>query len=214
MKKFSTRVTSGAPASFDDAVSFHGHVCPGLAFGYRVARRALEECRKGRAEDEELVAVVENDACGIDAIQVVTGCTVGKGNLILRDFGKSVYTFFLRPSGRGVRIAVKPLSTETLDPGLPALRTRVRDGDAKPGEEVEMLRRTRDVVDALLALPDDELLDVTPTHVTIPEPARLFATAICTSCGETVAESRARIRDGNVVCIPCAGSYGRGWGIE
>ncbi|MBN1194815.1 MAG: TraR/DksA C4-type zinc finger protein [Methanomicrobiaceae archaeon] len=209
-----TRVTPGEPASFEDAALFHGHVCPGLAFGYRVARRALEECRKGRAEDEELVAVVENDACGIDAIQVVTGCTVGKGNLILHDFGKSVYTFFLRPSGRGVRIAIQQFSTDTLDPGLPALSTKVRDGEATPDEEAEMLRRTRGVVDTLLRIPDDELLDVTQTTVTIPEPARLFTTATCASCGETVAESRARIRDGKIVCIPCAGSYGRGWGKE
>jgi formylmethanofuran dehydrogenase subunit E len=212
MKNSTTRVTPGEPASFDSVVSFHGHVCPGLAFGYRVALRAREECRKGRAEDEELVAVVENDACGIDAISVVTGCTVGKGNLILRDFGKSVYTFFLRSSGRGVRIAVKQFSTNALDPGLPALRTKVRNGEATPDEVTEMLRRTRGVVDTILAVPDDELLDVTGATVTIPEPARLFTTVICESCGETVAESRACIRDGKVVCIPCAGNYSRGWG--
>jgi len=35
---------------------------------------------ENRAEDEEIVAVVETDACGADAIQVRTGCTFGKGN--------------------------------------------------------------------------------------------------------------------------------------
>ncbi|NIT04240.1 formylmethanofuran dehydrogenase, partial [Candidatus Saccharibacteria bacterium] len=47
--------------SFDDVVEFHGHLCPGLAIGFRVARAALDELGQ-RAEDEELVAVVENDS--------------------------------------------------------------------------------------------------------------------------------------------------------
>ena len=90
---------------FDDVVAFHGHACPGLALGYRVSQRALKEFRN-RAGDEELVAIVENNSCAIDAVQVMTGCTFGKGNLIFRDFGKQVYTFIRRPSGKGIRIAV------------------------------------------------------------------------------------------------------------
>jgi hypothetical protein len=29
--------------NFDDAVNFHGHACPGLALGFRVAKLALKE---------------------------------------------------------------------------------------------------------------------------------------------------------------------------
>ncbi len=39
--------------------------------------RILQVERDG---DEELFAIVETDACGADAIQVITGCTFGKGN--------------------------------------------------------------------------------------------------------------------------------------
>ncbi|NTV15797.1 MAG: formylmethanofuran dehydrogenase, partial [Desulfobulbaceae bacterium] len=85
--------------TFEDAARFHGHTCPGLAFGFRVARVAIRELGLSRAEDEELVAVVENDSCAVDAIQVLTGCTFGKGNLIFRDHGKQVYTFFKRATG-------------------------------------------------------------------------------------------------------------------
>ncbi len=49
--------------SFAGTVSFHGHACPGLAIGYRAAVHALETFHAGRDEDEELVAIVENDAC-------------------------------------------------------------------------------------------------------------------------------------------------------
>ena len=83
--------------TFAEVVSFHGHACPGLAFGYRVAEVALQELGD-KAEDEELVAVVENNSCAVDAIQVMAGCTFGKGNLIFKDYGKQVYTFIRRPS--------------------------------------------------------------------------------------------------------------------
>jgi len=61
------------------AVQFHGHWCPGLATGIRAAELALREI--GHEADEEVVAVVETDMCGVDAIQFLTGCTFGKGNL-------------------------------------------------------------------------------------------------------------------------------------
>ncbi len=63
-----------------DVTRFHGHMCPGLAMGIRAAEVALTEIGP-HAEDEEVVAVVETDMCGVDAIQALTGCTFGKGNL-------------------------------------------------------------------------------------------------------------------------------------
>jgi formylmethanofuran dehydrogenase subunit E len=79
-------MTKGTPVrSFAGTVSFHGLACPGLAIGYRAAVHALETLHAGR--DEELVAIMENDACGMDAIQAVTGCTTDKGNLIMQDPG-------------------------------------------------------------------------------------------------------------------------------
>ena len=50
---------------------------------------------------------MENDSCAVDAIQVVTGCTFGKGNLIFFDFGKQSYTFASRDSGEAVRVSMK-----------------------------------------------------------------------------------------------------------
>ena len=71
--------------SFDDAIAFHGHACPGLAMGYRVAVAAMARLCANRSEDEDLVTVVENDACSVDAVQLICGCTFGKGNLIFQD---------------------------------------------------------------------------------------------------------------------------------
>src|SRR4030066_981430 len=92
--------------SLEEIVEFHGHICPGLVLGYRVSMLALKELGE-RAIDEELVAIVQNNSCAVDAVQVMTGCSFGKGNLIFKDYGKQVYTFIKRPSGDGLRISVE-----------------------------------------------------------------------------------------------------------
>jgi formylmethanofuran dehydrogenase subunit E len=87
-------------------MEFHGHWCPGLAIGIRAAEWALKEM--GKSPDEEIVAVVETDMCGVDAIQYLTGCTFGKGNLIHKDYGKNAFTFYRRRDGKAVRLVLRP----------------------------------------------------------------------------------------------------------
>jgi formylmethanofuran dehydrogenase subunit E len=60
-----------------------------------MAAAAMESLELFRAEDEELVAIVENDTCGVDALQCVVGYTFGKGNRLFRDDGKHVYTIYI-----------------------------------------------------------------------------------------------------------------------
>ena len=93
--------------TLEEATRFHGHFCPGLMIGFRAAQIALRELGVERAEDEELIAICETDACSVDAVQVLTGCTVGKGNLILRDWGKQVFTFGRRSDGKMLRVALR-----------------------------------------------------------------------------------------------------------
>jgi formylmethanofuran dehydrogenase subunit E len=98
-------MTEGSMKKLNEVVEFHRHVCPGLVLGYRVSAFALKELGK-KAKDEEIVAIVENNSCAVDAVQAMTGCTFGKGNLIFRDYGKQVYTFMKRPSNRAIRISI------------------------------------------------------------------------------------------------------------
>ena len=90
--------------SYDEVVQFHGHSCPGLAMGYRMASAALEVLGEKHSTDGELVAIVENNACGVDALQYLSGCSFGKGNLIFKDYGKHVYTLYDRRSRNRVRV--------------------------------------------------------------------------------------------------------------
>ena len=92
-----------ASEDFKKCVDFHGHLCPGLSMGFRASQAGLEWLKTQRAADEEMVAIVETDACCADAVQVMTGCTFGKGNFIYQDHGKIAFTFLSRDSGKGVR---------------------------------------------------------------------------------------------------------------
>ena len=61
------------------AVSFHGHECGGIALGVRACMEAIDRLGITFSEEEDLVCVTENDACGVDAVQAILGCTLGKG---------------------------------------------------------------------------------------------------------------------------------------
>ncbi len=168
--------------SYLEAVQFHGHSCPGLAMGYRMTKAALDYFSHGRAEDEELVAIVENDACGTDAVQFLSGCTFGKGNLIFKDHGKMVYTFYYRNNKKAIRIS-------------------------RPAEFKEKLSNKNlsreEMIDWILSISENEVVKIEEVTISEPEFARILKTVNCEFCGETVTETRVRELDGKVVCIPC-----------
>ena len=84
-------------------------------------------------------------------------------------------------------------------------------GSATPAEHKEFHERQAGVIDSILKMPFEELFIAKEVRPEIPVRAKIFASVTCASCGEMVAEHRARVRDGKFVCIPCAGEYGRGW---
>lgn len=168
--------------TFYDMVTFHGHSCPGLAMGYRMSLAAMEALGIDRSSDEEVVALVENDACGVDALQLLSGCTFGKGNLIFRDFGKSVYTLWSRTSGKGVRIL---FHGNGIPEGLREDRTAYRE--------------------FILTCPEEAIISRGEPATAVPRPAIIRDSMVCQSCGEKVMATRAREKDGMMLCIPCAG---------
>jgi len=186
-------------ADLRDTVQFHGHLCPGLALGFRVAKAALRELKADRPRDEELVAIVENDSCAADAVQYITGCTFGKGNFIFRDYGKHVYTFFNRRTGQGMRISEDYRGFED-DQRFPELKKRQ---DA--GEDVSraMMEYKMDKAAAILRADEKEILTIEQLSAQPPREAKIRGSARCSLCGEKFMESRGRVKSGKIVCIPC-----------
>jgi len=166
------------------AVDFHGHTCPGLAIGFRAVEAARAKLGITFSKDEEIVCVTENNACGVDAVQVLTGCSLGKGNLIYRQTGKQAFTFFNRKTGDGLRIVLKPFQAD-----------------------MDRERRQEFLLQAGL----DEIFSFKKPHFSLPQKARIFRTHICENCGEGVAENKIRIQEGKKVCLDCFQDYTRGW---
>jgi formylmethanofuran dehydrogenase subunit E len=198
--------------TFEEAARFHGHVCPGLTIGYIASKAAIEKLETERDIDEELVTIVENDACGVDAVQVLTGCTIGKGNLIYRDHAKQVFTFICRNSGKAVRVALKAsFNIDAIDPEVNKLRPKVMSGTATEDEAQEFRKRMDGISVTMRETPVEEMFNVKFVDVDIPHKARIFNSVKCAECGEMMAESRARVQNGEYVCIPCYEEYTRGW---
>ncbi|MDP3695920.1 MAG: FmdE family protein, partial [Desulfocapsaceae bacterium] len=164
---------------------------------------AALEAMGERSLDEELVAVVENRSCAVDAIQVMSGCTFGKGNLVLRDYGKQVYTFLKRPQGEGVRISVKWIAPPE-DLEMTSWWQRFSQGD-RSAEVTRAIRAHKGrKVQAILQADTADLFEIRRVKEQLPEQARVYPSIRCARCGEKMMEPMVLMADSRPLCLPCA----------
>ena len=191
------------PEDLARCVAFHGHICPGLVYGYLVAKEAMKLMNLERATDEEIVAICDNDSCAVDALQVLLGTSTGKGNLIIRDFGKNAYTVLSRSGRKSYRFVRKVRyeyhgkEKSTFD----RLDAAIAKGMASEGDRRYMKRLK---VEDLLGRYFDEIF--TTTEIPFDEPlyAPLERSEPCAMCGEmTMASKMVGVNDGRA-CIPCS----------
>ncbi|MBT3278529.1 MAG: formylmethanofuran dehydrogenase [Phycisphaerales bacterium] len=177
--------TAWLPDDLLPCVEFHGHLCPGLVIGYCATKLAMQRLGIGRAEDEELIAIVENDSCAVDAVQVLTGCTFGKGNLKFLDHGKMAFTFATRRDGRSVRLLYRP---QLLPKGQTMPEEHQRAWTIK-----QLL--THDRLE-LFEIQDDVLCELPPR-------AQCYETIWCDACGERTMATRIETIDEKKLCAAC-----------
>lgn len=187
--------------AIERVIAFHGHNCPGLAIGIRAAELALKEF--GHNEETGLVAVVETDMCGVDAIQVLTGCTFGKGNLIHRDVGKMAFSFYSRSTGTGFRALLNPAVRADMDGKLAPLMKRISQGTATEDDRQQANALRLELQERFMESELEQLFTVTPKKHPGPRPARILESLACEACGESTMESRTRRFAGQTLCIPC-----------
>ena len=168
--------------TWQDCVAFHGHECGGLTIGYKASLYAIELLNLEFSADEQVVCIAENDACGIDGIQVMLGCSIGKGNLLFRMRGKQAFSFYNRKTGKSIRLVLKP---------KPEGMTREASFAYYQGCKPE------------------EMFDVKQTTIRLPEKARLFDSYICDCCGEKTGANWIRMAGGRMLCLDCYESYDR-----
>jgi len=187
---------------FSEVTKFHGHACPGSALGYRVAEVAMNKFNATKDEDEELIVIIENDSCAVDAIQVVTGCTFGKGNLIFKDYGKHVYTFFNRNTGENIRIYAKA-NFDELVPEFAKFRNQVFNDSVTAEDKLAFEEYKSLLIEKVLTCPVDDLFDFSDAEMELPEKAHIYNSVECENCGELVSEHRIVDNNGKILCISC-----------
>lgn len=168
--------------NWEKCIEFHGHSCGGLAIGYKAAEYAKKLLNLTFSQDEQLVCIAENDSCSIDAIQVLLGCSIGKGNLLFHMTGKQAYSFYNRLSGQSVRLVLNYRSDK---------------------------QQKEQIINDYLNSEPEKLFKITKTKIEFPEKARIFKSYQCEICGEVAASNYIRIQEGKKVCIDCFDNYNR-----
>jgi formylmethanofuran dehydrogenase subunit E len=192
------------------AETIHGHRCPFLALGVKAGQYAMSYLEQESTGMEEVVAIVECNNCFTDGIQVVTGCTFGNNALIFKDLGKTAVTVARRRDGAAVRLVVRPDFRERLFARYPAAGPLFDQVVVQRRGTPEDQHRFRHLWEAvarreLTEVPLEEQVLIQPQTVTLPGYARMFASEICSICGEAVMEPRIRMQGGQKVCLACAG---------
>jgi formylmethanofuran dehydrogenase subunit E len=185
----------------EKTVAFHGHCCPGLVIGIRAAELALQKL--GHTDKEDLVAVVETDMCGVDAIQFLTGCTFGKGNLIHRDYGKTAFSFYDRSKNVGFRSVLRPDISGDIGSELRRLMKKVEAGSANEEDRARVQNLRKRLQERYMEAEVEEMFIVTEPPLPVPRPARILTSLKCEDCGEMAMESRTRRFDGKTLCLLC-----------
>ncbi len=189
--------------NINKCVEFHGHLCPGLAIGFQAARILMKRLNVRKSPDEELLATVETDACGADAIQVMTGCTFGKGNLLFKNYGKHAFSLVDRKRGKALRASLRSEAFEAA-PTYLALSEKAQK-DSASTEELARFRqlqqeRTRKILNSDPSL----LFKIETISPAIPPKARIMKSEMCDFCGESTKVDLLRKRNGQKACIPCS----------
>lgn len=181
----------------EESVRTHGHLCPGQVLGVRMSMLGLRliGTNDPRGSDrKKLIAFVEIDRCATDAIQSVTGCSLGKRSLKFLDFGKMAATFVNSETGTAVRILAREDSKDKAKNYFPDIEDKYKCQ-----------------LEAYKIMPEEELFEWKEVEVIIPEedmPGRPLRRIRCDTCGEYVQDSRDVTVDGMLLCKACAqGTY-------
>ncbi len=179
----------------EKSVAVHGHLCPGQVLGVRMSLLGLREIglSEPKGKDRKSVMVfVETDRCATDAVQSVTGCSLGHRSMKFMDYGKMAATFLNLRTGRAIRVIAKEESRQKAKEYFPGIEN-------KYAAQLE----------AYKMMPEEELFDIMEVTVKLhPEdmPGRPLRRVKCDICGEYVQDAREVCRAGKILCRPCAGS--------
>ena len=187
----------------------HGHRCPQLALGVKAGQYAMTHLAGDGAALEKVAALVEGLSCFVDGIQVVTGCTLGNGGLMVKDLGKTAVVVARRRDGAAVRLTVLPDFRERMfaryGAAGPLFEKVVVKGEGTDEERHRFQHLWEAIARRELDVPLTEQFKIQHLTVPVPQLGRSLAKVTCSRCGEGAAESRIRVKTGQPLCLACAG---------
>lgn len=191
----------------------HGHYCPGSALGVMASVYGLHllgpDCMNADGVMENLLAIVEINACFADGVQAVSGCTLGNNALIYRDLGKLAVTFVVRGKKEGVRIRVRPEFKKYVEDAVPEfyplMEKVIMNRAGTPEEEKGFREKGREAAFTLAKLPFEKIFVAETVVPDIPDYAPIAASAVCPKCGEMVMATKIDRDTG--LCLMCSGKY-------
>ena len=193
------------PLPLLNIVHYHGHLCSELAVGYRAGLIAQNELGLTRDNARDFFILAENMSSAIDALQYMTGCTVGNQSFYAYDSGKHVYYFGRFHSGSEPREALR---VALVNPLIDLSHTndideKIMAGQAVPAEVGEYHRAIDKAVSEILNIPDDSLFVKSKVSLRPPQAVACHDYTKCSCCGEVVAVRKA-VQGGNgLLCQVC-----------
>jgi len=194
------------PLELANLAYFHGHVCPELAVGYRAVLLARQEVGLEREHAAHYFVLVENMSSSIEAVQLLTGCTIGNQNFFAYDLGKHVYYFGKAESGC---IPVDVLRLSLVNPVVDLnldrkLDNRIMTGKAGAAELSHYEDAVSDSVQKILELSDNTLFSKKTVSIYPPHfHGRIYYTK-CSMCGEMVSMQKSIPGNKGLWCQVCA----------
>ena len=176
---------------FKESSTIHGHACAGQVLGVRMATAGCREVGIDEPKGcKKLVVYVEMDRCATDAVQAVTGCSLGKRTLKFLDYGKMAATFINTETQQAVRVLAKDDARQQALLYAPNITN---------GREAQK--------QAYRIMPEDALFSIKPVVLRVPVqemPGYRGERVPCAACGEEINFHREMQIGGQTLCIPCA----------
>ena len=191
----------------------HGHYCPGSALGVMASIYGLNLLGNDDISSdglENLMAIVETNACFADGVQVVSGCTLGNNALVYRDLGRHAVTFAVRGNDTAIRVHVRSELRSWIDRLVPEfyplMEKVIKDRAGSKADEAAFKLKGQEAAFALIQVDFEDILTAKAIQTAVPGYAPIVESIICPHCKEQIMTTKVVTEGPKAgLCLMCAG---------
>lgn len=176
---------------WEQVTDFHGHSCPGVALGFRVAQIASRELGLRPSPEAQVLVKAETASCALDAFQILNHATMGKRTLKLQEHGKHVYHFQYSGTEEIIRIAIRSSVIQKMTESQENLSPR-----QKQNKSLELLQ-------LILSMSEEDFCTIKRLPGSLSETTASSAWTVCSRCQEPVKSEFTREEGSEILCLDC-----------